>query len=193
MDYRIFNMRTWSFLCVRIHTGGGGGGGHTNSESAQDFLTRGKKSHKCSCAPDGVWTLGRRLLSLVLYQLKHPVSLTGSVQPVRASVHFRYTACAFVTVRAQENQEYWSVLRKGGLFINGTAKYGYANSRMKCRKQLRYLKQICHLSSVELSQKQKRGFTFKYGHCAKLQFANYAFFLFFCTYGHIYLCLFLHY
>ena len=33
MDYRIFNVRTWSFLCVRIHTRVG----HTDSESAQHF------------------------------------------------------------------------------------------------------------------------------------------------------------
>ena len=36
MDYKISNMRTWSFVCVCIHTGVG----HTNSESAQPFLTR---------------------------------------------------------------------------------------------------------------------------------------------------------
>ena len=35
MDYRIFNMRTWSFVCVRIHAGVG----HTDSESAQHFFT----------------------------------------------------------------------------------------------------------------------------------------------------------
>ena len=34
MDYRIFNMRTWLFLCVLIHTGVAG---HTDSESAQHF------------------------------------------------------------------------------------------------------------------------------------------------------------
>ena len=33
MDYRICNMRTWSFLCVSIHTGVG----HTDNESAQHF------------------------------------------------------------------------------------------------------------------------------------------------------------
>ena len=33
MDYRIFYVRTWSFVCVRIHTGVG----HTDSESAQRF------------------------------------------------------------------------------------------------------------------------------------------------------------
>ena len=35
MDYRIFNVRTWSFLCMRIHTHRVG---HTDSESAQHFL-----------------------------------------------------------------------------------------------------------------------------------------------------------
>ena len=33
MDYSIFNVRTWPFVCVRIHTGVG----HTDSESAQPF------------------------------------------------------------------------------------------------------------------------------------------------------------
>ena len=33
MDYRICSVRTWSFLCVRIHTGVR----HTDSESAQQF------------------------------------------------------------------------------------------------------------------------------------------------------------
>ena len=41
MDYRIFNVRMCSFLCVRIHTEVG----HTDHESAQHFLTR-KNSHK---------------------------------------------------------------------------------------------------------------------------------------------------
>ena len=36
IDYRIFNMRTWSFLCIRIQTGVG----HTDSESAQQFWLR---------------------------------------------------------------------------------------------------------------------------------------------------------
>ena len=33
MDYRIFNVHMWSFLCMNIHTGVG----HTDSELAQDF------------------------------------------------------------------------------------------------------------------------------------------------------------
>ena len=36
MDYRIFNVRTWSFLCVRMHTGVE----HTDSESAQFVFIR---------------------------------------------------------------------------------------------------------------------------------------------------------
>ena len=35
MDYRIFNVRRWSFVCVRIHTGVGHTG--TESEPAQPF------------------------------------------------------------------------------------------------------------------------------------------------------------
>ena len=33
IDYRMFNVRTWYFVCVRIHTGAR----HTDSESAQPF------------------------------------------------------------------------------------------------------------------------------------------------------------
>ena len=45
MDYRIFNMRMCSFLCLRIHTGVG----HIDSESTQHILTR--KAHNfCVCS-----------------------------------------------------------------------------------------------------------------------------------------------
>ena len=47
MDYRIFNVHTWSFLCVRIHTGVG----QTESESAQHFWL-GKSHTHFSCAVD---------------------------------------------------------------------------------------------------------------------------------------------
>ena len=40
MDYRIFNVCMWSFLCVHVHTGVG----HTDSESAQLFLLEKKMS-----------------------------------------------------------------------------------------------------------------------------------------------------
>ena len=40
MDYRIFNMHTWSFLCAHIHPGGG----HIDCESAQHFWLR--RTHK---------------------------------------------------------------------------------------------------------------------------------------------------
>ena len=51
IDYRIFNMHTWSFLCVRIHTGVG----HTNSKSTQHFWL-GKTHNFFYCAPDGIHT-----------------------------------------------------------------------------------------------------------------------------------------
>ena len=45
MDYRIFNVRTWSFLCVPIHTGVG----RTHSVLAQHFWLR--KTHNfCVCS-----------------------------------------------------------------------------------------------------------------------------------------------
>ena len=52
MDYRIFNVSTWSFVCLRIHTGVE----HTDSESAQP-LWLGKTITNISCADGvGVWT-----------------------------------------------------------------------------------------------------------------------------------------
>ena len=50
MDYRIFNVCTWSFLCVCIHTGVQ----QTDSESAHFWLR--KTVTNFSCATDGVWT-----------------------------------------------------------------------------------------------------------------------------------------
>ena len=68
MDFRIFNVRTWSFfLCVRrpLHTGVG----HTD-ESAHFWLR--KTLTNLSCAPDGVGTSGLWISSPTIYQLSHP-------------------------------------------------------------------------------------------------------------------------
>ena len=46
VDYRIFNMWMWSFLCMCIHTGDG----HTNSESAHFWL---RKIHVFLCSRQG--------------------------------------------------------------------------------------------------------------------------------------------
>ena len=46
MDYRIFNVRTLLFLCVRVH-----GVGHTDSKSAQRFWL-GKTLTNVCCASD---------------------------------------------------------------------------------------------------------------------------------------------
>ena len=59
----IFNVRTWSFSCVRIHTvcvcgGGGGGWGHTLNESAHLPFDSGKHDfwYNYCAPPDGVRT-----------------------------------------------------------------------------------------------------------------------------------------
>ena len=52
MVYRIFIVRTRSFLCLRVHTGFG----HTDSESAQHFRL-GKTRNFFLCAPDGILTI----------------------------------------------------------------------------------------------------------------------------------------
>ena len=69
MDYRVFIMRTWSFLCVRAHTGVG----HTDSKSAQHFwLGKTHKFFLCSWQDSNLHPLDP---SLILYQLSHPVTL----------------------------------------------------------------------------------------------------------------------
>ena len=68
MDYRIFNVCTWSnSVCVRIHTGVG----HTDSESAQPVWLR--KTHNLYCAPDGIRTLDLWIFGPTLYPLSQPV------------------------------------------------------------------------------------------------------------------------
>ena len=68
----IFNVRTWSFLCVRlIHTEVG----HTDSESAQHFWL-GTTLINISCARDGVRISGHRIWSPTRYRLNHPVTAT---------------------------------------------------------------------------------------------------------------------
>ena len=69
MDYRSFNVRTWPFLCVHIHTGVG----HTDSQSAQ-HLWLGKTLTNRSCAPDGIRTSGLWISSPTLYPLSHPAA-----------------------------------------------------------------------------------------------------------------------
>ena len=55
-DYMIFNVRTWSFLRVRIHTEVG----HTDHESAHYFWL-GRTFTNLYCAPDEVRTSGLNL------------------------------------------------------------------------------------------------------------------------------------
>ena len=71
MDNRIFNVHTWSFWCVHIHTGDG----HTDSESAQHFWL-GKTQNYFLCSWRGSISGHRchRILSSMLYQLSHPVT-----------------------------------------------------------------------------------------------------------------------
>ena len=67
MDYRIFNVRTWSFLCVRIHMRVG----HTDRKSARCFWLGGGLSKFFMCS----WRdlkLGHR--SPTPYQLSHPAT-----------------------------------------------------------------------------------------------------------------------
>ena len=102
MDYRIFNVRTWSFLCVHLHSGVG----HTDSESAQ-HVWLGETLTNFSCAPDGVWTSGHRIhwiLRLTLYQWSHPITRDPSNCPpsppqlsfLAAELKAPHTCCLFM-------------------------------------------------------------------------------------------------
>ena len=66
IEYRIFNVRTWAFLCVRIHTGVG--------HISQHNILYSEKLTMFSCAPDGIRTLVLGILRPTLYQWSHPVS-----------------------------------------------------------------------------------------------------------------------
>ena len=68
MGYMIFNMRMWSFLCMRMHMGVG----HSNSKSAQHFWLW-KTLTNLYCAPDGVRISGVWILFLMLYQLSQHI------------------------------------------------------------------------------------------------------------------------
>ena len=65
MDYRIFNVCTWSFMLEDTH-----GVGHTDSESVQHFWLW-KTQY---CALGGIRTFVFWILSPMLYQLSHPVT-----------------------------------------------------------------------------------------------------------------------
>ena len=76
MGYRIFNVRTWSFLCVRMYTHWELGM-HTDSDSLQHFWLE-KALTICFCSPDGVRTSGHRILSPTFYQLSHQSPVMGT-------------------------------------------------------------------------------------------------------------------
>ena len=78
VDYRILNVRTWSFLCVCIHTEGWA---HRQRVSTTFWL--GKTLTILSCAPDGVRTAAFWISSPMLYQLSHPRQPT-----TRPSLHW---------------------------------------------------------------------------------------------------------
>ena len=69
MGYRIFNVRTWSFLCVCIHNGVG----HTDSESAQKFWRWKTLVLLMGFEPRsfGSWRP-------TFYQVSHPVTTTSA-------------------------------------------------------------------------------------------------------------------
>ena len=64
-------VHTWSFLCMRIHTGVG----YTDNESAQHFWLW-KTLINFSSAPNGVQTSGLWISSPTLYLLCHPIIST---------------------------------------------------------------------------------------------------------------------
>ena len=71
MDYRIFNMHTWSFLCAHYTRGVG------TSTASQHNISDSEELTNCSCAPDGIRTFILRILNPTLYQLSHPVTPSG--------------------------------------------------------------------------------------------------------------------
>ena len=69
MDYRIFTVRTWSFLRMHIHTGVG----HTDSESAQHFwLGKTHKFFLCSWLDSNLGPLNLESDALPTEPPRHP-------------------------------------------------------------------------------------------------------------------------
>ena len=85
IDYRILNVHTWSFICVRIHMGVG----HTDNESVKHFWL-GKTLTNFSCAPGGagIRTSSFWISSLMLYQLSHPVTPPSDADVEKVQIHF---------------------------------------------------------------------------------------------------------
>ena len=59
-NYRIFNVRTRSLICVRMHTGVG----YTDSKSAQVTCLTQKSSRRFSCALDGPCGTRTRVINM---------------------------------------------------------------------------------------------------------------------------------
>ena len=74
MEYRIFNVRTWWLLCVRVYNYTHGGWAHRQRVSTTFWL--GTNVTNLCCAPDagGVRTSDLRISNPTLYQLSHPVT-----------------------------------------------------------------------------------------------------------------------
>ena len=72
MDYRIFNVHMWSFVCVHAYNTHRG---WAHWQVSTTFFSR-KKITIFFCAPDwaGIRTWGVWISSLMLYQLSHPVT-----------------------------------------------------------------------------------------------------------------------
>ena len=69
MDYRIFNVHTWSFGCVRMHRAGGLG---TPTVSQHNLFDSEKLSFPC--APDRIQTLDLWISTPTLQPMNQPVA-----------------------------------------------------------------------------------------------------------------------
>ena len=95
MDHRTFNVCTWSFLCVRIHSGVG----HTDNEPAQDFwLWKTLTSQIFLVLLTGFWTWSFWISSPMLYQLSYPITPTVTMGQTYNNIIYNKiitTCCSF--------------------------------------------------------------------------------------------------
>ena len=76
-DYRIFNVRTWSFLCMYTHSG------RTHRQRDSIVLTQ---KHSFSCAPDGIRT--SVLFESDALPTKPPQESSNHAWELKASIYF---------------------------------------------------------------------------------------------------------
>ena len=106
VDYRILNVCMWSFLCMHMHTGVG----HTDSKSANNIFDSEKKVIRFFLwswwgSYSGQWC--HRILSLTFYQLSHPVTPNGYLEALQRTVQVTWATGLHVWPVNKQKNMWW--------------------------------------------------------------------------------------